>query len=100
MKQGFSFESFGAEIGVHRDTLYEWVVKHAAFSDAKKLGTLHSMKHWEHEGMRGMWKGKAFNAAVWIFNMRNRFGWTDKVEADVEEGERRFVFIEGGKRVS
>lgn len=38
MARGFSFESFGAEVGCHRDTLYEWVKRHPTFSDAKKLG--------------------------------------------------------------
>lgn len=42
MAKGLTFESFGAEVGVHRDTLYAWAEKHPAFSDAKKRGVAHS----------------------------------------------------------
>ncbi|RZL29648.1 MAG: hypothetical protein EOP64_00150 [Sphingomonas sp.] len=38
LAKGFSFESFGAEVNVHRDTLYEWAKRHRKFSDAKKVG--------------------------------------------------------------
>lgn len=36
-KSGKSFESFGSEIFVNRDTLYEWVKVHPKFSDAKAI---------------------------------------------------------------
>lgn len=38
MKRGLSFESFGADVGVSKDTLYNWLKRHAAFSDARKRG--------------------------------------------------------------
>lgn len=80
MKKGLSFEAFGAECDVSKDTLYQWVSKHPEFADAKKRGTSHSQKFWETIALAGMLGkyGKNFNAAVWIFNMRNRFNWTDK----------------------
>lgn len=36
---------------------------------------------WERRG-REMAMGKDGNATVWIFNMKNRFGWRDKQEID------------------
>lgn len=35
-KEGYSFESFGAKVGVHRDTLYNWCDLYPEFSDARK----------------------------------------------------------------
>lgn len=78
MKHGLSFESFGAVIGVNRDTLYEWARVHQDFSDAKKRGTDETLLFWEKMGMAGMTgKIKGFNSTVWIFSMKNRFGWRD-----------------------
>lgn len=36
---------------------------------------------WERQG-RHMTTGADGNATVWIFNMKNRFGWRDKQEID------------------
>lgn len=40
---------------------------------------------WENIGMKGM-KGEIpnFNSTVWIFNMKNRFNWTDKREDTIK----------------
>ena len=81
MQQGLSFESFAAVVGVHRDTLYEWVKQNPRFSDTLKMGREASLLHWEKVGMMGMHgKIKGFNAAVYIFNLKNRFGWTDNFD--------------------
>jgi len=36
---------------------------------------------WEDRGQE-MTKGDGGNATVWIFNMKNRFGWKDKTEME------------------
>lgn len=41
---------------------------------------------WERRG-RDMATGKDGNATVWIFNMKNRFGWRDKQEVDHRSGD-------------
>ncbi len=87
MSKGFSFESCAAPIGVHRDTLYEWCKVHDEFSDAKKKATELSRQFWEELAIKHIThtqKGKQLNSAIWIFNMKNRFGWTDKIEAKTD----------------
>lgn len=97
MKSGLSFESFSAEIGVHRETLYEWVHAQPAFSDAKKVAYDLNLGFWEKQGVQGLWGDKTltFNSAVWIFNMKNRHKWRDRQEIEatmhVEQIEREKV---------
>jgi len=96
MKQGLSFESFGGVAGVARSTLYEWVKAHPEFKAAKEIGTEASRLWWENTGISGIWNessrdpeggthSKSLNSSVWIFNMKNRFGWRDKVEVSGDE---------------
>jgi hypothetical protein len=83
MEQGLSFESFGGVIGHHKQTLYEWAQKFPEFGDAKRLGTEKSRLWWEKTGHAGMFMGgkdNPFNATIWVFSMKNRFGWRDRTE--------------------
>lgn len=93
MEGGLSFESFAGVVLVTRSTIYEWVDQFPEFSDAKKVGTEASRLFWERVGVFYMVNGQtqrndkgeivktkdeSLNAAVWVFNMKNRFGWRDK----------------------
>ena len=42
---------------------------------------------WERQG-RKMAAGADGNATVWIFNMKNRFGWRDKQDVDHTSSDR------------
>lgn len=99
MSQGLSYESFAGLIKVAIDTLYEWQKVHPAFSEAKSLGKAQALLLWEKEGIKGLWdeveyneKGqktyeRKINNVMWVFNMKNRFGWRDKTEAEVQESK-------------
>ena len=93
MKTGLSFESFGAEIPCGKDLLYQWLKEYPEFSDAKKKGTSHSLKYWEQAGIHGMWAGQEFNATVWIFNLRNRFGWRNDTKDNEDEAADKNITI-------
>lgn len=41
---------------------------------------------WERQGRRMTVEGSG-NATVWIFNMKNRFGWRDKTEIDHQSSD-------------
>ncbi|NJL71509.1 MAG: hypothetical protein HC888_07765 [Candidatus Competibacteraceae bacterium] len=83
MKSGMSFEAFAGhpDVMVNRDTLYQWVKDHQDFSDAKKSGSEAARFFLEATGIKGL-HGKIpnFNSTVWIFTMKNRCQWRDKVE--------------------
>ncbi len=85
MAKGKAIKSFGAKIGVDETTIYEWFKVHPDFSQSKKVGESLSFDFWEDKGIDGLEEttirdgnkvtNKRLNSAVWIFNMRNRFGW-------------------------
>lgn len=79
MSEGFSQEACAGFIGVATDTLFEWKNVHPEFSDAIREGLAKSRVMWEQMGNSGaMGKIPNFNAVTWIFNMKNRFKWTDR----------------------
>lgn len=96
MRKGLSFESFAGEVMVSKQTLYTWLNQHPEFKDAKEVGLSASLLFWEKMGIAaacGQLKG--FSAAVWIFNVKNRFGWKDRqeIEHTGPEGESFGVHI-------
>lgn len=91
MAGGPGFEAFAGEIGVNIDTLHEWVKQHGDFSEAKKEAFGKNRLFWERisiGGMTGLIPN--FNATVWVFSMKNRFGWRDKqdIVASVSIGDK------------
>ena len=87
MSNGLSFESFAAVVKVNRDTIYHWEKLHPIFSDAKKIAREKCLMFWESQGIEGLWstRGKLFNSAVWIYNMKSRFPdqWMEKSQTEV-----------------
>ena len=81
MSQGFSQKALAGHLGISEETLYQWIKQHPEFSESVKDGSTQSAIWWEKVGMTGMvGKIAGFNATTWIFNMKNRHGWTDKTE--------------------
>lgn len=82
MSKGYSATAFAAKIGVHIDTIQEWKNTHAEFSAAYKKAHAAAQFFWENKGLENLiTDGKEkFNAAVWIFWMKARFGWRDRDE--------------------
>lgn len=88
MKQGFSYEAASAMLGVSKKTLYNWEKKYPEFLEAKEEGFRQSQIFWERIGLEGIYMGgkdAPFQPSMWIFNMKNRFKWTDRVEQKVEQ---------------
>lgn len=93
MSQGLSFESFGAVIGVHRATVFDWAkdgneLKYPGFSDAKKIAQDKCRLFWEKIGIglaTGREELKGGNPAIWIYNMKCRFPdrWKQRQELSV-----------------
>ena len=83
MGRGMTFTAFASQVGVCRDTLYEWCNKHPEFSYAKKIGGAHSENFMLELAHSQMIDGKLNNTA-WIFMMKNMHGWKDKAEQEIK----------------
>lgn len=81
---GYSYVSFAATVSVTHETLKNWEKSFPEFKEAKELGKLKCLFFWENLAIENITRSsKDFNAALWIFNMKNRFkeyGWTDQKE--------------------
>ena len=67
--------------GISDDLWYRFIEEEPEFSRTLKECRLLQESWWNTKG-RGMVGGDSGNAAVWIFNMKNRFGWKDKTETE------------------
>lgn len=94
LAQGYSQAVLAGELGVDEDTITAWKKRHAEFRRAIERGSCAGLKFWETAGIDGMMgRIQNFNAASWIFNMKNRFGWRDKRELTGADGDPLIVQI-------
>lgn len=87
MRKGYSFEAFAADLSVGRSTLYEWEKAHPEFKQAKEIGHEKCLKHWETIALDGVWnhpEQASVNTGIFVFNMKNRFGWRDVSKVDID----------------
>jgi len=92
---GYSKEALAGYLHIAEDTLYDWIKNNPIFSEAVKEGVAQARLMWEQLGIKGS-KGKVdnFNSVAWLFNMKNRFKWTDKIEMDhTSDGEKITGFV-------
>jgi hypothetical protein len=85
------------KLGISRQTFYQWVEKFPKFAEAYALGKQYSEAWWSKLGRAGAAGKVDIQATVWIFNMKNKFGWRDRTETTmtgeitVNEVVRRIV---------
>lgn len=71
-KLGKSITWIATELGVIRQTIYNWMEAHPEFLDAMTRAKDFSQRWWEDKGQEGMEK-QGFNASVWSRSMAARF---------------------------
>lgn len=83
-RKGLDFESFAAEIGVSRTTLYDWEKKFEEFEEAKELAMNHR-RLLIQKLLIGQSSGKIKNgsAASLIYTAKNILGWKDTITQEV-----------------
>lgn len=89
MSNGGSAAEFAATLDISTDTLQEWYKRHPEFSVAKKIAWTKSQAWWEKIARDYLITKSSredgttsFNTTAWIFTMKNRFGWRDRIDVD------------------
>ena len=82
LKEGASIEEIGLELNIGYSTIYEYMEKFPDFAEAIKKGREFSKGWWLREGRKSL-RDKDFSPTLWYMNMKNRFGWTDKQESNI-----------------
>jgi len=80
-KNGGSEVEMRVLLGVGETAFYTLCSDYPEFSRTRKRAKDLCEVWWERRG-RKMAEGDDGNPTVWIFNMKNRFGWRDKQEID------------------
>jgi hypothetical protein len=74
-------------LGVTRRTFYHWIEKHKEFAEAYEQGKLASEAWWCKLGRAGATGKINIQPSVWIFNMKNKFGYRDQPTND-DDGQK------------
>lgn len=80
---GKSKSQIAKELNVHRDTLYAWMKKYPEFARAVEQGEFRAEAWWTELGRRGAMTKGMVEPSLWIFTMKNRFGWRDAKDMTV-----------------
>jgi len=91
LKQGLSFDCW-AEADF--DTIKRYIKDFPEdfHPDLINLAKREAKTFWEKVGIDGtIGKIKGFNAKSWEFNLKNRYGWRDKYDADITSGGEKIA---------
>ena len=79
MSAGLSYESFCAVIDVAQSNIYVWEKKHPEFQEAKRHAFAKSRLFFDNVAITALTDPDFTpNPTIYVFNMKNRFGWRDK----------------------
>jgi len=92
---GESVTEVCAYLDIMKDTFFEWVKQYPDFSDSYKRGLELSEAWWTRLGRMGSIGKVKIQPATWIFNMKNRHKWTDKIEVNDTDNFTVPAFYEG-----
>lgn len=78
--EGASDVEIAKILGITISKFYQLCEETPSFKDFADRGRTLSQAWWYENGRTGLFR-KDFNTALWNFNMKNRFGWADRVES-------------------
>jgi hypothetical protein len=79
-KNGESVAEICADFGIARSTFYLNIEKHEDLKEAYAMGKVYCEAWWQRLGRAGAAGKVDIQPTVFIANMNNRFGWTNKVD--------------------
>lgn len=82
-KEGCSDVEIRAELDISDALWYRWLEEDEEFSRTAKAAKAACHAKWEQFGRKMSFGQAEGNPTTWIFNMKNRFGWRDKQDIDM-----------------
>ncbi|WP_010261137.1 transposase [Treponema primitia] len=84
--EGQSIIEVCGELKISRDTFYNWKKQYPEFSKAVDDGLTLSQAFWEKLGREGTLCKRNVQPTMYIFQMKNRFHWTDRADLSMNGG--------------
>lgn len=84
-EDGASDVEVAKHLGVTMVRFYDLIETVPAFADFVDKGRTLAQAWWYEQGRKNLWEPK-FNTTLWNFQMKNKFGWADKVESKDNTG--------------
>lgn len=75
-----------------------WMEEEPQFSETIKNGRMISEAWWSKTGRKNL-QNKDFSYTGWYMNMKNRFGWTDRMDNTTKGEELKTVVINLGEGI-
>lgn len=77
--EGASDAEVAAFLNITTKEFYKQMADSRPFAVLVEMGRTLAMAWWEKQARLNV-KNKGFNTPLWVFTMKNKFGWADKVE--------------------
>jgi len=82
MAGGLSLAASAAELGIHRQRVYEWVERHPEFADTVKLAQAKRQLFLERRLLKEELAGPQITATIFALKNTNHEDWRDKREVE------------------
>lgn len=82
MYEGKSVVRFCRDVRISRTTFYDWISRHEDFKNAYEIGKTDCEAYWEEFLVNNLMNKEVNSGLIKLF-MANRFGWSDKQEAQM-----------------
>lgn len=87
-KSGEDVAEVCAALNISRATFYNWIKKYPEFEEAYSFAKTLSEAWWQKLGRAGACGKADINPAIWIFNMKSKFGMKETNVIEHTSGEK------------
>lgn len=78
-KQGYSDAEVAASMNITMRQFNSMLADNPTFNKLVEFGRTLSLAWWESQSRKNI-GNKSFNTPLWVFTMKNKYGWADKIE--------------------
>lgn len=97
--EGYSDAEVASEMKITVKEYYRQIEENPVFAKLVEFGRTLSLAWWEGQARKNL-NNKQFNTPLWVFNMKNKYGWVDKTEVKSEVENTNITIDELRQRVA